>query len=98
VSIAALSSEPVSRDILIVNQRGLHARASAKFVQMASGFQADITVERDGIKVGGTSIMGLMMLAASPGSEIRITAKGPEARQALDALAELVAARFGEEV
>lgn len=97
MSIATVSSEPISRDILIVNQRGLHARASAKFVQMASGFQADVTVERDGIKVGGTSIMGLMMLAASPGCLIRITAKGPEARQALDSLEALVGSRFGEE-
>ncbi|RVD36595.1 HPr family phosphocarrier protein, partial [Mesorhizobium sp. M4A.F.Ca.ET.020.02.1.1] len=65
----ALSPEQdhVARDFPIVNQRGLHARASAKFVQVASGFDAAIHVEKDGVKVGGTSIMGLMMLAASPG-------------------------------
>ena len=76
----------ISRDLLIINQRGLHARASAKFVQVAAGFQADIEVEKDGVNVGGTSIMGLMMLAASPGCTIRVTASGPEARQALAAL------------
>ena len=88
---------PVSRDIPIVNQRGLHARASAKFVQLASGFQAEVTVEKDGIQVGGTSIMGLMMLAASPGCSIRVTAVGPEAQEAIDAIETLVASRFGEE-
>ncbi|MBE1204300.1 HPr family phosphocarrier protein [Aminobacter carboxidus] len=85
------------RDLAIVNQRGLHARASAKFVQIAGEFQASISVEKDGISVGGTSIMGLMMLAASPGCTIRVTASGPEADQAMEALATLVAARFGEE-
>lgn len=88
----------ISRELPIVNQRGLHARASAKFVQLASGFHADISVEKDGVKVGGTSIMGLMMLAASPGCMIRVTAAGPEARQAMDAIEALVASRFGEEV
>lgn len=97
MSAATLPANPISRDVTILNQRGLHARASAKFVQLASGFQADVTVEKDGIKVGGTSIMGLMMLAASPGCSIRITAKGPEAEEALAALEALVGARFGEE-
>lgn len=87
----------VTRDLLIVNQRGLHARASAKFVQMADSFQASISVERDGITVGGTSIMGLMMLAASPGCSIRVTAAGPDALEAMDAIQNLVATRFGEE-
>jgi phosphocarrier protein HPr len=87
----------VSREFQIVNQRGLHARASAKFVQVAGGFQASVDVERDGVKVGGTSIMGLMMLAASPGCSIRVTATGPEARQVMAALEELIATRFGEE-
>ncbi|WP_378952990.1 HPr family phosphocarrier protein [Mesorhizobium sp. ANAO-SY3R2] len=87
----------VVRDLAIVNQRGLHARASAKFVQIAGEFQAAISVEKDGISVGGTSIMGLMMLAASPGCTIRVTASGPEAAEAMDALSALVAARFGEE-
>ena len=97
MSVASVSADPVSRDVIIVNQRGLHARASAKFVQLASGFQADINVEKDGIRVGGTSIMGLMMLAASPGCSIRITASGPDAEAAVGALETLVGARFGEE-
>ncbi len=92
------SANSISRDLLIVNQRGLHARASAKFVQLAAGFQADIEVEKDGVSVGATSIMGLMMLAASPGCTIRVTASGPQARQALAALTDLVSSRFGEEV
>lgn len=87
----------VSRDFQIVNQRGLHARASAKFVQVAGGFQASVDVEKDGVKVGGTSIMGLMMLAASPGCSIRVTARGPEAGQVMTALEELIATRFGED-
>jgi phosphocarrier protein len=87
----------VVRDLRIVNQRGLHARASAKFVQLAGSFDASVTVEKDGAKVGGTSIMGLMMLAASPGCSIRVTARGPEAGKALAAIEDLVAARFGEE-
>lgn len=85
------------RDLMIVNQRGLHARASAKFVQVAGAFQASIHVEKDGAKVGGTSIMGLMMLAASPGCSIRVTASGPEAGEAMAAIEELIATRFGEE-
>ncbi|TIU16162.1 MAG: HPr family phosphocarrier protein, partial [Mesorhizobium sp.] len=64
----------IVREFPIVNQRGLHARASAKFVQVASGFDASVQVEKDGVTVGGTSIMGLMMLAASPGYSIRVTA------------------------
>ncbi len=87
----------VSREMTIVNQRGLHARASAKFVQVAGGYQAAVEVEKDGVKVGGTSIMGLMMLAASPGCSIRVTATGPDADEAVNALADLVADRFGEE-
>ena len=87
----------IARDFMIVNQRGLHARASAKFVQLADSFRATISVERDGIKVGGTSIMGLMMLAASPGCSIRVTASGPEAEQAIAAIEQLIATRFGEE-
>jgi phosphocarrier protein len=86
------------REVLIINQRGLHARASAKFVQVASNFNATIDVEKDGVTVGGTSIMGLMMLAASPGCSIRVLASGPEAAEAMDALEQLVATRFGEEI
>jgi phosphocarrier protein HPr len=88
---------PLVREFEIVNQRGLHARASAKFVQLVSGFNADVRVERDGVSVGGTSIMGLMMLAASPGCCIRVTAEGPEAEQVMAALGELISSKFGEE-
>lgn len=95
-SLSAKKSDIV-REFPIVNQRGLHARASAKFVQVASGFDASVQVEKDGVTVGGTSIMGLMMLAASPGYSIRVTASGPEAEQVIAALEQLVASRFGEE-
>lgn len=96
--MSANPTDTVIREVPIVNQRGLHARASAKFVQVASEFDATVQVERDGVRVGGTSIMGLMMLAASPGCSIRIMASGPQAEQAVTALEELVAARFGEEI
>jgi phosphocarrier protein len=85
------------RTLPIVNRRGLHARASARFVQLAETFDAEITVSRDGLSVGGQSIMGLMMLAAGIGSTIDVTATGPEAAEALDAITALVADRFGEE-
>ena len=85
------------RDLPIVNRRGLHARASAKFVQLAETFNATITVSKDQNTVGGTSIMGLMMLAAGIGSSVHVTADGPEASIALEAIARLVADRFGEE-
>ncbi|WEX09428.1 HPr family phosphocarrier protein [Chelativorans sp. AA-79] len=94
----AKTAEVVTRDFPIVNQRGLHARASAKFVQLVGSYDAKVTVEKDGIAVGGTSIMGLMMLAASPGCSIRVTARGPEAAELLDALGDLIAKRFGEDV
>lgn len=83
--------------MLIRNKRGLHARASAKFVTLTSEFSATVAVEKDGSRVTGTSIMGLMMLAASPGDEIEIIASGPEADVALAALVKLVEDRFGEE-
>src|SRR5690606_15319460 len=86
----------IVRDLVIVNQRGLHARASAKFVQVAGAYRASVAVEKDGMKVGGTSIMGLMMLAASPGCSIRVTTRGPEAGKAMAAIEDLVATRFGE--
>jgi phosphocarrier protein HPr len=87
----------LSRDLEIVNKRGLHARASARFVQLVSGYESEVTVEKDGTSVGGSSIMGLMMLAASPGCNIRVTVSGPDAEQALAAITALVADRFGEE-
>jgi phosphocarrier protein len=84
--------------VTIVNRKGLHARASAKFVKIAEGFNATITVTRDGQTVGGTSILGLMMLAASPGATLFITAEGPEGPEALEALVTLVETGFGEEL
>ena len=87
----------IVRDVQIVNKKGLHARASAKFVQTAERFDAAITVTRHNENVGGTSIMGLMMLAAGPGSSIRIACSGKDAAAAMEALASLVANRFGEE-
>ncbi len=86
-----------SRELAIVNQRGLHARASAKFVKCAESFNADITVSRDGMSVPATSIMGLMMLGAAMGTSISVTATGPEAAQAIEAIAQLVASKFDEE-
>ena len=86
-----------SRRLGICNRRGLHARASAKFVKTAESFEADVKVSKDGNTVGGTSIMGLMMLAASPGCHIEVSASGPQATEVLDALEALVADRFGEE-
>lgn len=88
----------LSRELLIINKRGLHARASAKFVQTVESFNATISVSKDGTTVGGNSIMGLMMLAASPGCSVLVTASGAEAAPALDALEKLVADRFGEEM
>ena len=87
----------VCAEVSIVNQKGLHARASAKFVRIAEGFDAEVSVTRDGQTVGGTSIMGLMMLAAGQGSSILIEAGGPDAHVALQALVTLVADKFGEE-
>src|SRR5665811_1592568 len=91
------SSAAVVRGVAIINKKGLHARASAKSVQTAEEFDAAITVTRGHESVGGTSIMGLMMLAAGPGSTITISAIGKEAAAAVDALCALIASRFGEE-
>lgn len=90
------SPDPAPREMPIVNKRGLHARAAAKFVQTVERFDAIVTVSRDGQSVGGDSIMGLMMLAAAPGTTVTIAAKGPEASAVLDELELLLSARFGE--
>jgi phosphocarrier protein len=87
----------IARVFTICNKRGLHARASAKFVQTVEKFDADVRVSRGGETVGGTSIMGLMMLAASPGTAITVEASGNQAAEVIEALARLVAGRFGEE-
>ena len=83
--------------VTICNQKGLHARASAMFVRLAETFESELTVSREGISVPGTSIVGLLMLGASTGCEIEISAQGPDAQGALDALADLVARGFDEE-
>ena len=87
----------ISKELLIINKRGLHARASAKFVQAVERFNAQVWVTRGGETVGGTSIMGLMMLAAGPGTTITVAAAGPEAEAALAAITELVESKFNEE-
>jgi phosphocarrier protein len=86
----------VVRVFTICNKKGLHARASAKFVQTVEKFDADVHVKRGGESVGGTSIMGLMMLAAAPGTSITVEATGREAMEVVEALANLIDSRFGE--
>jgi phosphocarrier protein HPr len=87
----------VSRTVQITNKRGLHARASAKFVTLASGLPAKVEVRKDGASVTGTSIMGLMMLGAAMGDQIEISAEGDGAEKAVSELAQLVENKFGEE-
>ncbi len=87
----------ISRELPIINKRGLHARASAKFVQMVERFNAEVWVTKGSETVGGTSIMGLMMLSAGPGTSIIVSIVGPEAQAALEAITELVAGKFNEE-
>ena len=93
----SVPSGAISRELQIINKRGLHARASAKFVQMVERFNAEVWVTKGGETVGGTSIMGLMMLAAGPGTTVVVSATGPEAQAAVDAIAGLVADKFNEE-
>ncbi len=83
--------------VTILNERGLHARAAAKFVKLAGSFEAEVTVVKNGTAVSGSSIMGLMMLAAAPGCELELRAQGPAATAALGALAELIAKKFDED-
>ncbi len=87
----------LKRDLPIINLRGLHARASAKFVKCAEGFDATISVSKDGQTVPGTSIMGLMMLAASMGTSVEVEVSGPQAESAMAALEVLVASKFDED-
>jgi phosphocarrier protein HPr len=88
---------PITRVVQICNKKGLHARASAKFVQLVEKFDADVRVKRGNEVVGGTSIMGLMMLAAGPGTSITIEASGNQAAEVVHALAALVSGRFTED-
>jgi phosphocarrier protein HPr len=91
------AAREASRDFPIINKKGLHARATAKFVQCCEKFDAVIAVTKDGETVGGSSIMGILTLGAGLGSTITVSAAGPQADEALDALEALVADRFGED-
>ncbi|HZS64275.1 MAG TPA: HPr family phosphocarrier protein [Xanthobacteraceae bacterium] len=93
----AAAEGPIRRVLEIVNKKGLHARASAKFVQTVEKYDAEVAVTRGHETVGGTSIMGLMMLSAAPGTEIVVEASGKQAAEVMEALEELVASGFGEE-
>jgi len=93
---ATASPGSVTRELPITNKRGLHARASAKFVQLVERFNADVTVTRNGETVGGSSIMGLMMLSAGLGTTITVSATGADAAEAITAIANLVGSKFGE--
>ena len=88
----------ISRDVTVVNQLGMHARAAARFVHLAARFQSQVRVGRDGRVVDGKSIMGILLLAASKGTTITISADGPDERDAVEALSTLVATGFGEDV
>ena len=90
-------AEPFKVQAEICNARGLHARASAKFVKLASGFESEILVTRDGVTVDARSIMGLLMLGAGMGSSVDISAEGPDAEEAIVALCDLVSRRFDED-
>jgi len=94
---SATAGSPARRAVTICNQKGLHARAAAKFVKLAECFDAQVTVQKNDTRVPGSSIMGLMMLAAGPGCEIEIEAEGPAAQAAVDALVQLVAGKFDED-
>ncbi len=91
-------AQPCAQTVVtILNERGLHARAAAKFVKLAGRFDAEVTVVKNGTAVSGSSILGLMMLAAAPGCELELRAQGPAATAALGALAELIAKKFDED-
>ncbi len=97
ITIKHQTATAMERTVGIVNKLGLHARAAAKLVTLASKFEADITIRKDGREVSGKSIMGVLMLAAAKGSEITLIANGSDAEQALSELTRLIADRFGEE-
>ncbi len=97
VQAAPGQGRKVSREVTITNKQGVHARPSAAFVKLASKFTSEILLERDGEVINGKSIMGLLMLAAGPGSRLTIICEGDDAEEALNALAGLVASKFGED-
>ncbi len=90
-------TDTITKELNIINERGLHARAAANFVKTIDGLNANIEVERLGQTVDGNSIMGLMMLAASKGTSIKVSASGADAKKAIDLLSELINNKFGEE-
>lgn len=96
-AVATDVAAPAARELPIINRKGLHARASAKFVQTVDRFEADVKVSRAGETVGGRSIMGLLTLAAAKGTTISVSATGPQAGEVLDAIEALLANRFGED-
>ena len=87
----------ISRDFMILNDKGLHARASARFVEVVENFNSEVTVEKDGLAASGSSIMGLLMLAASKGTNIKVTLNGDDAEELSIALDDLIKSKFGEE-
>lgn len=91
------SNDGITRSVTICNQRGLHARAAAKFVRLANNFDADIAVTRNDMTVSGHSIMGLMMLSAAPGCQVDLHARGADAETALDSLSDLIQGKFDED-
>jgi len=97
LSASAAAPDQVNRSVTICNQRGLHARAAARFVKLAFEYDAEITVTKAGASVSGRSIMGLMMLAAGPGSTVDLSATGPDAARAIDALVALITGGFNED-
>jgi phosphocarrier protein len=97
MNTAVNAGRALAQQLTICNRKGLHARASARFVRTAECFDADVTVIRDGVTVNGNSIMGLMMLGAGPGSTILVQATGKQAREALEAIVELVNSGFDED-
>ena len=88
---------PIARDFTVINKLGIHARPAALFVRAANKFRSDVFVEKDGERINGKSIMGLMMLAASQGTSIRVEASGPDAENVLNELADLIARKFDED-
>jgi phosphocarrier protein HPr len=93
---ASNSRIKIARDVTVLNRQGIHARPSAAFVKLATQFRSDVFLEKDGEVINGKSIMGLLMLAAGPGSRLRIVAEGEDAEAAVERLVELVNGRFGE--
>ncbi|HCW93607.1 HPr family phosphocarrier protein [Flexistipes sinusarabici] len=91
-----MADTKMSTEIEIVNELGMHARAAANFVKVANKYSSEVTVEKDGVSANGKSIMGVMMLAASKGSKIKVTTEGEDAKESLEALEKLIKDKFGE--